>query len=230
MKVVVKCRWSEKGCTRQVHRDRVHYHEQVCPHRVVTCPGRNRHSPILGGLCQWSGSILSLSRHIGPQTTCIQKLHCNEEDEQFTATSWIGDYNSQQLPGHSVFSLRREIGWKPIFLSSREVVQYMIYITIQRKGTGLWFIMIRSYREEHLLKRIRVRLELRKKGDANSVSSIIPQQKYLYEGGVVSHNMTNAEAMQSGRILLLNDGQVELLKTRDTIFEYHITVSIIPGG
>ena len=106
----------------------------------------------------------------------------------------------------------------------------MIYITIQRKGTGLWFIMIRSYREEHLLKRIRVRLELRKKGDANSVSSIIPQQKYLYEGGVVSHNMTNAEAMQSGRILLLNDGQVELLKTRDTIFEYHITVSIIPGG
>ena len=81
-----------------------------------------------------------------------------------------------------------------------------------------------------MLRRIKVRLELTKKGDANSASLVTPQQKYAYEGGVVSHNMTNAEAMQSGRILLLNDGQVELLKTSDTIFEYKITVSIMPGG
>ena len=230
MKVVVKCRWSEEGCQRKAHRDRINTHEQVCHHQVVHCPGRHRHSQILGGLCQWSGCLLRLPMHLGRQTTCIQKLNCTTEDGKCTATSWIGDYNSQQLPGHSVFNLRREIGWKPILLASRNIVQYLIYMTIQRKHTGLWFIMIRSYREEDVLKRIKVKLEVRKKGDANSVSLITPQQKYTYEGGVVSHSMTNAEAMQSGRILLLNDGQVELLKTRDTIFEYHITVTIMPGG
>ena len=56
----------------------------------------------------------------------------------------------------------------------------------------------------------------------------IHDQSYTYEGGVVSNQMSESEAMQSGRLLLLNDGQVQLMRWGDAIFEYKVTISITP--
>ena len=109
------------------------------------------------------------------------------------------------------------------------VAQYWMYLTVQRNGNGLWFIMIRSYSPGSTIQQIKVKLEVYKKG-ANMEPSGSDRiyQRYIYEGLVVPNSMSNDEAMQTGRLLLLNDGQVKLLKTRDTIFEYKITITVVP--
>ena len=144
------------------------------------------------------------------------------------ARAWIGDYNSQRMPNLTVFNVTDEVKWKPVMLMGPEVSQYFMYLTVQRNGDGLWYIMIRSYSPEATLQQIKVKIELYKKGDSMESSGTAKiHQKYIYEGLVVPNNMSNEEASQAGRLLLLNDGQVKLLKAKDTIFEYKISVTVV---
>ena len=108
-----------------------------------------------------------------------------------------------------------------------EVAHFLIHLTFERTGAGMWAIIIRSYSPIAMLEQITVKLEVYKKIDAAS-SSGVPRQVYTYEGGVLPYHISNIRAMESGKLLLLNDGQVELLKNGGTLFEYKITISATP--
>ena len=170
--------------------------------------------------------MLRLAPHVR-ESTCIRFITCIMENEHIIARAWIGDYNSQQVPNLTVFNVTNQLDWKPVMLRGPGVAQYCMYLTVQRNGNGLWFIMIRSYSPESILQQIKVKIELYKKGDnVESSGTARIHQRYIYEGLVVPNSMSNEEASQAGRLLLLNDGQVKLLKTSDTIFEYKIAVIV----
>ena len=221
MKLFVKCRWADQGCPRQRHRDVVAHHEEECSFRVEYCPAWHRET------CQWMGSLLRMAVHI-EEGTCIRYLWCTQQNDLITARAWIGDYNDQLRPNLTVFNSTTGIKWKPVLLVGQEVASYLIYLTFHRTGTGLWFIIPRSYCSKSTQQQIRIKLELFKMPTEEGWETRIHDQSYTYEGGVVSNQMSESEAMQSGRLLLLNDGQVQLMRWGDAIFEYKVTISITP--
>ena len=219
---LVRCKWAPHGCKWILPRAIVSQHEESCAHMLVFCPALHR------GTCQWQGTVLRLAEHTR-RGTCIQTVRCTRELDQSVARSRIGDYRiNNMMPTLTVFDMTRVVNWKPVMLLSQEVAQYLIYLTCQRAESGLWAIIIRSYSREQVLQQIKVKLEVYKREDATGTSSV-SQQVYTYEGGVVPNQMSNLQAMESGKLLLLNDGQVKLLKNRETLFEYKITISVTPG-
>ena len=163
------------------------------------------------------------------QGTCVQILRCTREIDQYVARARIGDYN--QMPNLTVFDMRSSVKWRPAIILGSEVAHFLIHLTFERTGAGTWAIIIRSYSPIAMLEQITVKLEVYKKIDAapsSGGSSRVPRQVYTYEGGVLPYHISNIRAMESGKLLLLNDGQVELLKNGGTLFEYKITISATP--
>jgi len=208
--VMANCRFAAHGCVKQEKLGIIANHEERCQYREVHCPAKHR------GACQWMGSLAKMIVHV-KDAACIQILRSDNVNEPFK--SFIGDFSQADL---TVFNRTQITHWKPVLLVSRTVVQYLLYLTIQRSATGVWFIHVRSFSPESLLQRITVRLELFKSGEENS------SQKYIYEGGANSNKLSNDEAMAAGKFLILNDAQLKLLKTEQTIFEYKVSVSIDP--
>ena len=208
--VVAKCMFSVHGCVKQDKLGTLGSHEERCQYRVVHCPAKHR------GACNWVGSLAKMIVHVKDQA-CIQILRCDNVNEPFQ--SFIGDFSQANM---TVFSRREVTHWKPVLLVSRTVVQYLLYLTIQRTAGGLWYIHVRTFSPESLLQRVTVKLELYKSGEENS------GQKHTYEGGVNSNKLSNEEAMASGKFLVLADAQMKLLKTEQAIFEYKVSVTIDP--
>ena len=106
--------------------------------------------------------MLSLAPHVR-ERTCIRFITCSMDNGHIIARAWIGDYNSQRMPNLTVFNVTDEVKWKPVMLMGPEVSQYYMYLTVQRNGEGLWYIMIRSYSPESALQQIKVKIEVYKK-------------------------------------------------------------------
>jgi len=208
--VMAKCRFAAHGCKKQDKLGTIAHHEERCQYREVHCPAKHR------GACQWIGSLAKMIVHV-KDAACIQILRCDNVNEPFK--SFIGDFSQADM---TVFNRTQVTHWKPVLLVSRTVVQYLLYLTIQRSAAGLWYIHVRTFSPESLLHRITVKLELFKSGEEN------PGHKYIYEGGANSNKLSNEEAMATGKFLILTDAQMKLLKTEQTIFEYKVSVSIDP--
>ena len=208
--VMANCRFAAHGCVKQEKLGIIANHEERCQYREVHCPAKHR------GACQWIGSLAKMIVHV-KDAACIQILRSDNVNEPFK--SFIGDFSQADM---TVFNRTQVTHWKPVLLVSRTVVQYLLYLTIQRSATGYWYIHVRSFSPESLLQRITVRLELFKSGEESS------SQKYIYEGGANSNKLSNDEALAAGKFLVLTDAQLKLLKTEQTIFEYKVSVSIDP--
>ena len=133
--------------------------------------------------------------------------------------SFIGDFSD---PNITVFERRQVTHWKPVLLVSRAIVKYLIYITIQRDATGLWYIQFRTFSPEVVLQRIRVKLQVYRSESTKN------EQMFSYEGPVISNTLSNSEMLQEGKYLLLTDAQLKLLRTEETIFEYSVEVMVKP--
>ena len=208
--VMANCMFAAHGCVKQEKLGTIANHEERCQYREVHCPAKHR------GACPWIGSLAKMIVHV-KDAACIQILRSDNVNEPFK--SFIGDFSQADM---TVFNRTQVTHWKPVLLVSRTVVQYLLYLTIQRSATGYWYIHVRSFSPESLLQRITVRLELFKSGEENS------SQKYIYEGGANSNKLSNDEAMAAGKYLVLTDAQLKLLKTEQTIFEYKVSVLIEP--
>ena len=133
--------------------------------------------------------------------------------------SFIGDFSD---PSMTVFERRQVTNWKPVLLVSRAIVKYLIYITIQRDATGLWYIQFRTFSPEIVLQRIRVKLQVYR-SEATKKDHMLG-----YEGPVISNTLSNSDMLSEGKYLLLTDSQLKLLRTEDTIFEYNVEVMVKP--
>ena len=80
----------------------------------------------------------------------------------------------------------------------------------------------RTYSPEAVLQRITVKLEVYRSEATKN------EQMFSYEGPVISNRLSNSELLKEGKYLLLNDAQLKLLKTEDTIFEYNVEVMVKP--
>ena len=103
---------------------------------------------------------------------------------------------------------------------SEAVVKYLIYMTIQRNAGGLWYIQFRSFSSSAVLPRFKVKLQVFKSEATRD------EQKFSYQGGVISNSASHQEMMEEGKYLLLTDAQLKLLKTESTLFQYHVEVNV----
>ena len=133
--------------------------------------------------------------------------------------SYIGDFSD---PNMTVFSRKQVTHWKPVVMVSEAVVKYLIYMTIQRKASGLWYIQFRSFSSSAVLPRFKVKLQVFKSEATRD------EQKFSYEGGVISSNLSDQEMLEQGKYLLLTDTQLKLLRTESTLFEYNVEVNVKP--
>ncbi len=166
--------------------------------------------------------------------------------------SFIGDFSQADL---TVFNRTLVTHWKPVMMVNRAVVQYLLYMTIQRTKDGEWYLQVRTFSPDSMIDRIKVRLEVFKSNRKpitaaaaaeKSGSEPEPDQEvpppapapapvphtapvFGYSGGVVSSRLTNEEVLGTGRYLLLSDAQMKCLKTEETIFEYKVDVTIERG-
>ena len=65
---VVSCRLKTDGCNFQALSHRVHWHEQLCVYRTVSCPTHGWSS------CTWTGQLRTLLQHI-VEKRCAQVTH-----------------------------------------------------------------------------------------------------------------------------------------------------------
>ena len=166
-------------------------------------------------------------------TRCAKNLWCRlqygpQQNGVSVARSWVGDYNDRTRPHMTVFNKTTDTMWRPILLDGPEVGPYGIYITVWRTGTGIWVISPWSYCCNSMLQQIRIKLELFKMPTHAGWETALHDNIYTYEGGVVSSMMSEEQARVSGRLLLLNDGQVHLMRKGVAIFEFKVTVTLTP--
>jgi hypothetical protein len=131
--------------------------------------------------------------------------------------SFIGDFIQSDL---TVFNRNIVTHWKPVMLVSKTLVQYLLYIMIQRSGTGNWYLHLRSFSPDSMLDKIKAKLTIFKSGPVPDSSS------FSFMGGVVSNKLTNTEMLKTGKYLFLDDHQMKTLRTMDTIFEYMVEVTV----
>ena len=86
-----------------------------------------------------------------------------------------------------------------------------------RSGDGRWFLTARSLSPDTVLERLRVRIEVYKSGEDKD-------SKFIYQGHINSYNLTNQEIFSSGKLLLLSDTQLKMMRKEDTILGYTVTV------
>ena len=193
--ITVPCKNSAEGCKWKEKVVTIPMHEATCMYREVHCPARHR------GSCPWEGSVAKLITHVR-QDKCLQLLKQDEPKKPFS--SWIGDFSSTH---GTVFKQLKVTFWKPIMLINRQMMHYLLYLSIYRIPQGQWHMVIRSFAPIELLERmgLRARILVFSKGRQNGL-------KFCYEGDVLPHTSSNQEAANSGQYLAMTDSQVRRLK------------------
>jgi hypothetical protein len=151
----------------------------------------------------------------------LQILRNDDVNKPFK--SFIGDFSQADM---TVFNRKQVTHWKPVMLVSRTIVQYLLYMTIQRSGSGEWYLQVRTFSPDSLLSKIKVKLEVFRTEGAAAAQPGKQSTTFSYEGSVVSSKLSNEEAVATGKFLMLADPQMKCLKTEDTIFEYRVNVMV----
>ena len=205
--VLVPCRFACHGCNSRERINAMEHHEEYCQYREVHCPANS---------CNWIGSLPKMVTHVKDKG-CVQINRGNESNHHFHVK--VVDFND---PNMTVFHQREVCHWKPIMMLDKAVEKYLIYMTIQRNwwSSGeLWYIQLRSFSSLAVLPRIKVKLQVFKSEETKD------EEKFSYDGGVISNSASHQEMMEEGKYLLLTDAQLKLLKTESTLFQYHVKVT-----
>ena len=199
------CRFTDFGCSTKTNLSKLASHEPKCQYRIVHCLAKHRNS------CNWVGSLKDLVVHV-KKSNCIQIINTGEDNNIFKSS--IGDFSDKRF---TVFGRLEDTHWKPVLLISRKICKYLIYLTMYRSGDGRWFLTARSLSPDTVLERLRVRIEVYKSGEDKG-------SRFIYQGHINSYNLTNQEIFSSGKLLLLSDTQLRMMRKEDTILGYTVTV------
>ena len=110
---------------------------------------------------------------------------------------------------------------------SQSTARYLVYLHVQRRPNGIWLITPRSYSPHTILRRLAIKIEVFRP-DATNQDTNPPN--YVYEGGLTSNHLSNEQALAAGNLMVLSDGQLERFQTEEYIFEYRVTISLVPPG
>ena len=211
--VTVICRWAVHGCTYEGDEQFITNHEWKCAHRQIVCPARFRDNK---SKCNWEGSVSNWATHVKAKA-CIQviKANCNQMFK-----SHVGDFTE---PGQTVFKMSKPVTWKPVCLVSRDKIQYLVHLTIQRTSAGIWYIIPKSFASPEDLRRLVIKLQLFK--DNSTPQSF----EYIYIGKITASHLSHDEALATHDYLRLTDAQVSLLKSTDKIFSYKAAIYCGPN-
>ena len=154
--VLISCRFAIHGCLKKSQIDSMQHHEERCSYREVACPGRHRMGPLV---CNWHGSLYNMCDHV-IENKCMQILGPPNSSDFFKSV--IGDFHD---PNKTVFERIQDTYWKPIMFVSDAVVKYLIYMTVTRKRTGIWYLQFRSLSPLSEIQRLKVKLQVYKSGE-----------------------------------------------------------------
>lgn len=214
--VIAFCRFSVHGCSIRLGIKSLASHEEICNFREVCCPASHVTA------CPWIGSLAKLGVHIRKEA-CVHLLWNKDGTESFR--SRVIDFRDPEL---SVFNRTRNTYWKTVMLVSRKT--FGAYMTIHRTGRGLWILQVRSFDPDSIINNITVTIQVFKSytGNSNGDQKTFPGSLlvFTYEGGIISSNLTNEEALDTGKYLLLSDSQIKCIRTPENVFAYNVSVNV----
>ena len=190
----VSCQFEPNGCWVTNLASVIDRHEEGCGKRVVKCPAGH-----WKGGCKWRGIWDSALRVHMQDKECLQFFQMVKSGETV---------KSQVLFDSPSLDSQGTRHWKPLLVvieidGSNEAV----YINISRTSTGLWTLMPRCYAPSYVKKRITLGISVtsaRKDGVPFS-----PRDGVSYTGSVISHHVSNRDALDSGHSLLMTDAHVK---------------------
>ena len=214
--VEVKCQNS--GCFIHGTSEVVKEHESLCIFREMTCP------TTFTGVCHFKGTLRDLLKHF-KDTKCCNVLILKEPAKmnQFEKISTFEITLCDIKSGGSIFEQEGVVcSYKGGFLGSKKtMIAGGACLFITRNGSGIWSIYVRILSTYEVAKEWSVCIEVTdfKRKDAPVFS---------YTGRPISNETSTLAAQQSGRVMVLNDSQVKMLKVGDNrhLFDCRIKVQM----
>ena len=195
-------------------------HAPNCLHVQVLCPSSYR------GVCKWQGNLVSAVSHALPSKCALQLRR--PEDVPFC--SMIGDFDD---PNKSIMKGTTANHWKPVFLLSRTVVRYFLYLITYREGNGRWYLYVCSLAPKELAKNVQVTIKVSEASPVEDEATKATSQVFQFTGNVHSASSKYEDVLETGNYLFLKDEQIQMLKRGKSLFKFSVTVDLqqqMPGN
>ncbi len=218
------CKNKALGCKYTALVDTLVKHERGCPFREVKCPAHHRN------VCKWSGPFVDFFRHLKNSECCqvLRPTKVNDGSDKIKVAVFHGGIGEFPPDQPSVF--KRTTGlmhWKPIMLfpqGSLHLANFMVYGVIRRKNASqTWTITMRAMRPQEDCDKMIVDLKVH--GDKEKA----PGMMFCLRSPVISHEMSEEEAIATGRYLTLTDDMVKALKKDNILLRYSASLINFQG-
>lgn len=128
----------------------------------------------------------------------------------------LGNYT---VPRCSVFGREILTNWKPFVFATSELLRHRLYLCVFREKGGNWYFVMRCFSQQH--RTIRYQLEV-------FPASGLQGQTHRFEDWPVSSCLSNAQVLDSGRFLRLNDAQVRVLVQEPKLLDIRVKFVLEP--
>ena len=213
MKLLKACKWAPNGCVRIRDRMEIVQHELKCRFRTVACNYDN---------CNWTGSLRELTEHQRNET-CITTLYCIQQHDANKGWAFLEDYSDIDKTVFQSAAI-----WRPVMLTGT-MEPFLIYIIFSRTEEGVWYVVPYSYyNTANVIDNMRITLNISQAPLQDGHEQQKQHYEFRYRGGINSSEITYSDAINSGNVLQLNDGQVKRMKSNNALFQYEAVVEINP--
>lgn len=212
------CRFATAGCKQyfRTGSEELYEHQVVCDFKLVHCPGYH------SGTCHHLSPRRNILNHIfqpAPATgdLCVEVCYRKTEYEPFV-------FLVQEAPDSGGLLFSTEEGFtyiKPVMLINPKIKEYLVYCSIVRHPTGLWFIYLRSLQHMHLLRNIWCNLTVHHV-DGTFMGPC--HSHHTYNGAVVPQTLSHKEVCRSGKCMIISDAHILPLSSENRLFKIRVEV------
>ena len=231
--VTFPCPQASKGCKSFGFnaREELIEHAEKCSFRTVGCPSHHRKA------CGWTGAYhQELFKHVYKNEKCVQTIQRLIPGRSFRSN--MLDFPD---PGSNVYFKLTPTNWLPMLLGFKvDGVYEVMYVTVMRLGTGVWYLIPRSYSAPQLLRRLKVSLQVHDpatpgeeaKAREQAPLGLTPHDLgeksplFRYEGSVNRAGQSDQEVMNGGKYLRFEDSHVKPIRNLRLLFEYSVQVHV----
>ena len=231
--VTLICPQASKGCKSYGFnsKEELTEHADRCSFRVVACPSHHRKG------CSWTGAWhQELFKHVHKNEKCVQTIQRLIRGRCFRSN--LLDFPE---PGANIFYKYAPTNWLPMILVFKvDGIFEVLYVTVSRLATGVWYIIPRTYAPAHILRRLSVSLQVhapatteeqarvRKEAPQGLTPRDLSEKSPLfrYEGSMNRNTQSDQDVMNNGKFLRFEDSHVKPLRRQRALFEYSVHVHV----
>jgi hypothetical protein len=187
-----RCKYKDLG-------KRLSLHTINCLYDQVHCPASHR------GTRKWQGTLVKDISHAS-NSKCAQLLRSLPDVPFRSSIRDFYDTKASVLQGADIVT-----DWKPVFLLSRSLVRYFLYLIVCRESNGQWYIYVRSLAHKELAKNVQVTIKVSEACPVEAETTTLEKKNtpvFQFTGNVLSESMKKEDVLQTGNYLFLKDQQI----------------------